>query len=69
MTSLYLVSFTLVTTQYMVDGEKREQKVRLVEATSEEEASDKVETFYEKASSPYCIYYSVDVDEVSGVIR
>ena len=67
---LFLVRGYVTTTYYMVgDKEDKTIELRLVEADSEEEASTKFSKYFEDMTDEYSVYYKVNVERVSGVIR
>ena len=67
---LFLVRGYVTTTYYMVDDkEDKTIELRLVEADSEEEASTKFSKYFEDMTDEYSVYYKVNVERVSGVIR
>ncbi len=67
--TLYLAQFTLVTAPYMAEREERRPAIRLIEASSIEEAMTKLDARYARVSSAYCVTYSTEHVEITEMIR
>lgn len=67
-TQLYLVRSKVSRQDYMSDRQKPEVEFDIVQAISEDEASDKVRAHYENQSSAYSVSYSCDVMSVKAAI-
>lgn len=64
----YLVSFTLEETKYMGKTTKTEM-LQLVVAESEDQAAEKLQTYYDRKSSEYSVYYFANINYVTETIK
>lgn len=65
---LYLVKVNLEITQYMCDESEKKEKLHIVEATTEDEAEEKVIAYYDAKTSDYSVYYRASVEYINEAI-
>ena len=66
---LFLVTGTVVYTEYYESGSKETIEIRIVEADSENEAEEKFSDHFESKSSEYSHYYRTRYVKAHSVIK
>ena len=69
MSSLFIATVEVTKQFYMQDHGKKSMETRLVEAESEKDARKKIENYFNDKTEPYDVYYRIDIESISEVIR